>query len=462
MQNTLSSRSWRRVGPKSLGAVAALVVASVVLPVASPASAHSAAAAASSAGRLRVPLSRDVTRLLLAAGAGGGTNEAPSCVSSTTSTTGPGGGAPATGETCMERGGGPVSSTTAVLPQGAAAAAAAPGDLIVPADPSCLNHPQQIVFVSRTSGCYIESLHYWNSLVVDDAPVITGEIFMTVIEVFYSAGEPFVGDQITIGVSSAWGTGLTMELSFFPRSYFGCTLKNAEAPAAVPANVDHNAWAVYDSDETSPGAVARCTTSWILTFSDPTLEYPGADVGYAESAFRCDDALPDNADDPDNPDANGGGDGLDLPGCVIPDYLPTMRYLYGFAPDLWTHIANAQASGLPGAPGYIPLSRTTDQGMRRLNQGRACGDRPPDPDRQCDEYPFASTQQGLAFQVNWQDLRRSFDGCDYPLPAQTGPIGVSSCLVPIADQKYQAQVIRDFYHSNRVLNDDQFYVLLVP
>ena len=57
----------------------------------------------------------------------------------------------------------------------------------------------------------------------------------------------------------------------------------------------------------------------------------------------------------------------------------------------------------------------------------------------CDEYPFKTTQEGLGWlpDPTWKTARRTFDGCSMPLPTQTGPVGVSSCMIAVRDQSSQ-------------------------
>lgn len=87
------------------------------------------------------------------------------------------------------------------------------------------------------------------------------------------------------------------------------------------------------------------------------------------------------------------------PGCVFTDYVPTVEWAYDH-PEFWEvaqHIRDAQARGLPGAPGGRPLHRTWETDLQKRNRDIACpGTFPVNPGQSCDEYPFASTREGAA------------------------------------------------------------------
>ncbi|MDQ0938405.1 hypothetical protein [Streptomyces sp. V1I1] len=113
------------------------------------------------------------------------------------------------------------------------------------------------------------------------------------------------------------------------------------------------------------------------------------------------------------------------------------------------------SSGLSGATFDAPLTRTTTQSVIDDNRNKACGDAPSIPGKSCDEYPLATSQQGLSA----GGARRTFDDCSFNLPRQTGPRGASACMIPAAENSAQGGLNTQFYRSQRVLEGDRFRVV---
>jgi len=152
------------------------------------------------------------------------------------------------------------------------------------------------------------------------------------------------------------------------------------------------------------------------------------------------------------------------PGCVVSEVPPTMTY-GSSTPTIARHIRNAQQQGLRGTLNNGPLHRTTSITTSNLNGSRACAGRPTVRGRSCDEYPFRSTEEGLAqlssadYRARHDSARRSFSFCSWPgLNRSTTGLIVTVCMVPVAEQTAQSTTIRNFYRDWRVLNHDAFYV----
>jgi len=128
------------------------------------------------------------------------------------------------------------------------------------------------------------------------------------------------------------------------------------------------------------------------------------------------------------------------PGCVNPDFKPTFKLTASDGvPDITAHIARAQrtlkqAWGLKGSG--PALHRTTDDALIDRNRRVSC---PPNRKRptgkNCDEYPFASTEEGAAnnpdFSWAWVNARQN--------SVAGGKLG-------------------SFYAKNRVIDKDAFWV----
>jgi hypothetical protein len=84
------------------------------------------------------------------------------------------------------------------------------------------------------------------------------------------------------------------------------------------------------------------------------------------------------------------------------------------------------------------LNRDTSQADITANNRAACAHVVTGPGQSCDEFPLASTFQGAAFQ-------RVFSAVPVPASANFSQGGITGI----------------FYSSNRVIDDDGFYVLAV-
>lgn len=199
-----------------------------------------------------------------------------------------------------------------------------------------------------------------------------------------------------------------------------------------------------------------------------TISFPGAipaTRGYGMGYVRCDFAVP----------------GAWTTGCVMKYVRPVMVYrLSGPYPELAGHIQRAQQSGLPGeykegdvfAP---PLHRLTDKKLKKKNGDTACppasrGGYPRPVGHDCDEYPFRSTYEGAYTgnpgypdtQLAWP--ARTWDGCEINLDDnshQDGPDGYSVCMIDSSQNQKGGDALSEFYISNRVIDEDAFYVWIV-
>ncbi|MEU4313445.1 hypothetical protein [Nocardia sp. NPDC024068] len=180
----------------------------------------------------------------------------------------------------------------------------------------------------------------------------------------------------------------------------------------------------------------------------PSDSYSWAEIVHVQEAplavIRCDNMLSANK-----------------PGCVFPEIRPVLTYNEpAKVGELAGHIAAAQNSGVPGGVGGTPLHKGTQE-LETVNRDITCKKNPRVPSpvptgRDCDEYPFASSREGGSF----GGAERTFtDGCLLPDVAQgvTGP-GYSICMINLSHNRSGGSSARWFYHWNRVLKDDPFYV----
>ncbi|WP_245553542.1 NucA/NucB deoxyribonuclease domain-containing protein [Nocardia veterana] len=155
-------------------------------------------------------------------------------------------------------------------------------------------------------------------------------------------------------------------------------------------------------------------------------------------------------------------------GCIVAGAEPILDMTTRNVPALAGHIGYAQASGLPGAPNGTPLTRTTNDAQIQNNRNISCNrvPRPRPAGQQCDEYPFASTNQGGGA----NGPARTYQGaCATGMPSSwvvTLPVpvtfwnaeGISMCMMPGRDNMRGGGITGWFYVKNRVLDGDTFYV----
>ncbi|MFD7733413.1 hypothetical protein ACFV6F_23870 [Kitasatospora phosalacinea] len=249
--------------------------------------------------------------------------------------------------------------------------------------------------------------------------------------------------QLEVTAYSGWGDAMTATVEGAASPSGSCSLSNSSFPAQPlqPTSTWRIGEAFYNSTATAIGAIGFCTTTWQLTFRAPG-GYTPAGMTYARNNVRCDNATPN---------AN--------PGCVVYWYAPPVFYSQTNTPDLANHVARAQASGLPGGTFDRPLTRITNPDLQEKNRQLACGDAPSITDKSCDEYPLASTKQGLYTTPG--GARRTFDGCSFNLPQTTGPTGVSVCMIAASNNNSQGGTMSNFYRAERVLDNDDYRVLVI-
>ncbi|WP_185843713.1 hypothetical protein [Streptomyces sp. WAC 05379] len=313
------------------------------------------------------------------------------------------------------------------------------------APPQWCEDAQGVVYATRTQACRIDGVLYHTWVERNGVRTTTGEANLLLINYSYgSTSDSRIAHQLDVTAFSGWGDALKGSYSGTARVGYSCTKESGSftTKPIQPLNQWHTGEAFFDSTATAAGAAGECGTGWNLTFTNP---------GYTSSSyvvpvfrqFRCDNNTAGRTD----------------PGCVVPWYASAVYYSQAANPDLASHVSRAQASGLPGATFEAPLTRTTDPAVNQTNRDRACGDAPSVNGKSCDEYPVASSKQGLSA----GGTRRTFDGCGFPgIPAGQGPTGVSVCMITAAENNSQGGLHSAMYRSERVLQDDPFRVIVIP
>ena len=263
---------------------------------------------------------------------------------------------------------------------------------------------------------------------------------------YTSLSLPEFGHQLSVVGYGGWGDALRASVSGTASGSGSCSRVSSSFPAQplAPLRTGRNGESFFRTTSTGVGAIGTCSTRWSLTFTTPT--YPSSSFSApALNEIRCDNAT------------GAIGTRPRRTGCVVPWYPAAVNYSRTSYPDLAAHVTRAQGSGLPGGTIAAPLFRTTNSSINNTNRSRACGTAPSITNYSCDEYPLASTYNGLAF----GGLLRSFSGCRISAPTGvTGATGASACMIPASQNNAQGGLMSNFYYNERVLDTDPYRVLV--
>lgn len=302
------------------------------------------------------------------------------------------------------------------------------------------------VSAARTRACRITGLILTTTRTVNGVTTVTGVLNMDVWDYeFSSADLPNWQHQIGVAPTSGWGAAATASVTGRMVASGDCTNQGPnEFPtqSLSPANGGlRKGFAGAVTTATAVGAVGFCTTDWVLGFTVP--QYPPASASSSLEEVSCDNATGANGFRPARV------------GCVVWWFPALVTYSQSSNPSLASHVARAQGSGLPGATFANPLNRTFDPTRINTNRNLACGDAPSIPNMSCDEYPLATTYQGLAA----GGTRRTFPGCNINAPTNvTGPTGASACMIADGENRSQGGTMAAFFYDNRVLEGDPYRV----
>ncbi|MFD9538201.1 hypothetical protein [Streptomyces sp. NPDC060010] len=293
------------------------------------------------------------------------------------------------------------------------------------------------VWGTRTQACIWQTVTYTTYRVSNGQRTTTGQANLIVMQYNYTdTGLGRYAHQIDTSMYSGWGDATKATIDGQATLTGPCTRTSATFPAKPlsPVNSWNTGESFFDSSLVGPATKGKCKTMWYLTFNN--AGYDPAVVDYSMNEVRCDNAT-------------AGRPGI---GCVIPWAASNLVYTRTATPELADHVTKAQASGLPSR-----LTRTEDQTVIRSNRTRACGSAPSVPGKSCDEYPIATSEQGL----NAGGTRRTHPGCGFTgVPAGTGPVGASVCMIAATDNSSQGGTNTQFFRRDRVLQSDPFNVVV--
>ena len=293
----------------------------------------------------------------------------------------------------------------------------------------------------RKAVCLVGGIDYTTKQRVNGVWRETGRAKLLYISYSYGdSGLGTIGHQIEVAAYDGWGDALNRG-SVKGSASKGGACKVSESKFPKKPLMPKNSWRLgesfFDTTIHTAGTKGKCKSTWTLTFQAPG--YSDALLPVSFNEFRCDNAT-------------AGRPGV---GCVVPWYPSILWYSQSSYPDLASHVKRAQASGLPGGSFKRPLTRTTDAQIIRDNRQKACGDAPSIQGKSCDEYPIATSKQGLSA----GGTRRTFSGCDLPnIPTGSGPKGASACMINASDNNAQGGLNTQFFRSERMLEGDPFQI----
>lgn len=302
---------------------------------------------------------------------------------------------------------------------------------------------------SRGRACRgIDGNRLYTTRTVNGVTTLTGEVFLTFLDHTYAS--PNSGQwthQTGIYSTSGWGDATRATVGAVGTAGGSCSLLSEDfaSQPVWPTQVVRNGESRMQTFATAVGSVGNCTTIWSFAFVTPG--YPATTTTTGMQEIRCD---------------NNSGASRGRPvrvGCVVPWYPAAVTYSRSSYPSLASHVSRAQGSGLPGRFVNAPLIRSTVGADETTNRQRACGDAPSIAGKNCDEYPLATTRNGLAFGGS----RRTFPDCSINAPVNvTGPSGASACMITATENSAQGGLMSGFYYDERVLHLDPYLVYVGP
>jgi len=285
----------------------------------------------------------------------------------------------------------------------------------------------------RTRACQTDRYERVMTTLRNGVPVVTGGMDLRVTHLGETSTTTGIWTYwFEATASNAWGAavaGTTIIANAILANH--CTLRSESFPdnaSLLPEGVTVSGSASIVTTVTQ--GVGNCTAAWVFWLSSPN--YPLGNSGFEQlTDIRCDRAT----------------QGVSTTGCVVP---------WGEA-VLAMHVLAAQESGLPGGREGDPLIRNEDPALRDINRALACGDAPSVPGWACDEYPPATSRQGLAAGGTRRTTR---GGCMFlQLPRNvTGPTGVSVCMILAGESSGQGGLHTQFFRRWRVIEGDPWRV----
>lgn len=317
------------------------------------------------------------------------------------------------------------------------------GVAILPLPQWCIDNALNGRFATRTQQCEIFGQQTDLVEIVNGKIAVVGTLKANVYSYQYmSASSTKFAHQLQISTHTRTGKTDLVKISGGGSCKNACTVTSSGnfGPTFIVKDKFEGGVLEVAANTLAQGSTSLPETKWQLDWTTPNGA--GNPVTTTPMSIRCDNRW-----------------GNRVAGCVVPYAVPTFTYSKtGPYPELANHIANAQASGLPGGSAAKPLTRTANEGVIAANRDYSCGKPPSVPGKSCDEYPFASTHQGAIFS---NGAARTFPNCGFSDPQTTGPNGFSRCMILAGQNSGGGAVLGAFYGQMRVADGDDFIMAIV-
>jgi hypothetical protein len=270
--------------------------------------------------------------------------------------------------------------------------------------------------MNRTNNCGAEGLNLSLVRFEDRVPDGTEEWLFVAVDYIGTRwnGKTF-SDAMAIADLSREGDDFISEPTISVTATCPCSSTNGGIIMAGPLS-DALTGGLKHMAHVGTGQVVNATPEYEMTGSAEGGS--GGITWFGDSEVRCDHVFA-------------------IAGCVFPEYWPTVD-MSGL-PHIAPHIQLVQSRGAHlGSVAYdSPLSRGTGRQQARNNRRQVCHGKPPKKGWSCDEYPFASTEQG---------------------GTSVSPANRSTAWVPRSENSRQGGILGSFYKVNRLLPRDKFFV----
>jgi hypothetical protein len=323
------------------------------------------------------------------------------------------------------------------MPQGAAKTDARATDT----DPTGCGNPWWIFEANqtiRTTRCFDQEMIIGLVVIVDGVEEPVGEATFTAEHVLtLNTTSLKWSEQVTITPAQLLGEAqtspITLTLLTFNLPETTTTATGQLAGAFTVSGSSEEKGTIEYSSRVNKMQDLSDATHYVYVGEAAGFTTPTA-IGYNGPTFRCDDAFWNKK----------LTKRYKVPGCVLPqqaatDTTPLFPSQQYWLPGIRQNIQTVQNAGVHvGKPfSGVPLHRTTEA-QKEKNRTAVCGGlHPPQPGDSCDEYPFASTEEG---------------GTHFNPPNR------AIAWVPLAEQRKQGGIMRGFYSQSRILPGDPFYV----
>lgn len=296
----------------------------------------------------------------------------------------------------------------------------------------CTYATSKIHYFSRFNACYKTRQTF--SLVNSRRAVVGSILFEAVTQTWANARSNKIANDTSVHILNQ--TGVARGRVFNVKGNYKCTSTGCTSAKGTFNKAVSSGWSTAQGTSTfgfSSGRNGLIREAWSFTITSPGVAFNAIHQAVA-LAPRC--------------DTNGvAGMGS---GCAYTAVTPVFSVAsYGSAAQMGSHVRKAIASGLPST-----LTRAT-VATKNANRSKACpSSLKRDPGYECDEYPFASSNQGAAK----GGKARVPSGCRWKAVAGYGSVGWSRCMIKAGDNRVGGSMLTSFYLNNRVIVNDKFSV----